>query len=492
MTRKSYILRIFVSILLLAALLVSGTVPAVAASSLAGEIDFPALDATIQAQMLKHGLPGAALAVVVDEQIVYLKGYGTAGQGRPMTPQTQMFIGSQSKSFTALAVAQLAEQGKLDLDASVRTYIPWFKVADEDASSKITINHLLHHTSGLSDAGYSVLLPNDATPEQAVRSLAQARLTAAVGTKHQYFNLGYGVLSYLIEIVSGERYADYVRAHILDPLGMNASTADPSIASGLAQGYSRLFGFAIPVRQGVPAYGVGEGYIVSTAEEMARYAIAMLREGDGLVAPEMAGRIFTPGLGEYGMGWYISRGRTKIWHGGANETFRTDVNLYPQARRAFVLLVNEGHLADHYIASPQLTNAVEAVVLGKAPLTVSPGWSVRWIGWGLGALVLGLIVLHTGNFLRLRGWRERARGLTPARRRLDVAASFIIPTVILIVVFSQMRAFFGDRFNPGTYLAMMRYTLPDVFVLMIVGTIPDFVQGIIKLAWVLAGQTSRA
>ena len=82
--------------------------------------------------------------------------------------------------------------------------------------------------------------------------------------------------------------------------------------------------------------------------------------------------------------------------------------------------------------------------------------------------------------------------MTPARRRLDVAASFIIPTVILIVVFSQMRAFFGDRFNPGTYLAMMRYTLPDVFVLMIVGTIPDFAQGAIKLNWLLAGQASRA
>ena len=109
-----------------------------------------------------------------------------------------------------------------------------------------------------------------------------------------------------------------------------------------------------------------------------------------------------------------------------------------------MLLVNEGHLADHYIASPQLTNAVEAVVLGKVPPPVSQGWSVRWIGWGLGALVLGLIVLHTGNFHRLRGWREHARGMTPARRRLDVAASFIIPTVILIVVFNQMRAFFGE------------------------------------------------
>jgi CubicO group peptidase (beta-lactamase class C family) len=75
-----------------------------------------------------------------------------------MTPQTQMYIGSQSKSFTALAIAQLAEQGKLDLNTPVQTYIPWFRVADESASAQITLNHLLHHTSDLADTGFGVLL----------------------------------------------------------------------------------------------------------------------------------------------------------------------------------------------------------------------------------------------------------------------------------------------------------------------------------------------
>ena len=361
----------------------------VAAAAAAPVIDFAALDAAIAAQMAKHGLPGAALAVVEDGQIVYLKGYGSAGR-RAMTPQTQMFIGSQSKSLTALAVAQLAEQGKLDLNAPVRTYIPWFRVADEAASGRITINHLLHHTSGLSESGHSVILPADATTEEAVRSLAEARLTAPVGTKHQYFNIGYDVLTYIVETVSGQGYADYLRTHVFDPLGMSRSTADPATASNVAQGYSRMFGFPIPVRQTVRQYEIGVGYIISTAEDMARYAIAMMQEGDGLVTPEMAGRIFTPGLGDYGMGWYIDRSRTKIWHGGANEAFRTDLNLYPQAGRAFVLLVNEGHLADHYIASKQLTDTVEAFVLGRTPPPVRQGWSVRWIGWALAASGVGV------------------------------------------------------------------------------------------------------
>jgi CubicO group peptidase (beta-lactamase class C family) len=230
-----------------------------AAQLKSGEVDFAALEATLEAQMERHGIPGVVLAVIEGGEIVYLKGYGTAGKGHPMTPQTQMFIGAQSKSFTALAIARLAEQGRLDLNAPVQTCIPWFRVADESASREITLNHLLHHASGLSDSGYGVLLPLDATPE----------LTAPIGSKHQYFNTGYSVLSYIIELASGQSYADYIQLHILTPRNMDASTADPSTASGLAQGYSRLFGFPIPMQQRVPAYAVGEGYIVSSAEDMA-------------------------------------------------------------------------------------------------------------------------------------------------------------------------------------------------------------------------------
>lgn len=462
--------------------------PAPTAHAASGGIDFAALDAAIEAQMAKHGLPGVAVAVVDGDEIAYLKGYGTAGGGRPMTPQTQMFIGSQSKSFTALAIAQLADQGRLDLDAPVQTYLPWFRVADADASAQITVDHLLHHTSGLSGAGYSVLLPDDATLEEAVRSLAQAQLTAPVGTQHQYFNLGYDVLAYLVETVSGESYANYVQAHILAPLGMHDTTADPATADHLAQGYTRLFGFAVPMVQPVRDYEIGAGYIVSTAEDMARFALAMKNGGAGLVSPAMARRIFTPGEGAYGMGWIIVDNGTKILHGGANEAFRTDVNLYPRRDRAFVLLDNQGHQVDHFVSAAQLANSVEAVVLGRT-LAVEQGWSVRWVGWGLGALVAALVVLHVRNFRALRTWRDRARRMTSRKKAWDVAVSFIIPTVILIVVFTLVRNFYGNRFNALTTLAYFRLGLPDVFILMLVGTVPDYVQGVIKLSWVLTGQT---
>lgn len=444
-------------------------------------IDFAALDTVISAQMAKHGLPGVALAVIENGEVVYLKGYGSAGMNRAMTPQTPMFIGSQSKSFTALAIAQLADQGKLDLNAPLQTYIPWFRVADEAAARQITINHLLHHTSGLSDAGYGVLLPLDASLEQTVRSLAQAQITAPVGTKHQYFNTGYSVLAYLIELTSGESYASYIRNHILTPLGMRSTSAAPTTASGVAQGYSRLFGFPLAMQQDIPAYAVGAGYIISTAEDLARYALAVQNGGARLVSPERMREILTPGVGAYGMGWYIVDDSTKIFHGGANETFRTEVNLYPTRQRAFVLLTNQGYQVDHFISAGQLTASVEALVLGNPPPSVAQGWSVQWIGWGLGLLVLGLLGLHTRNFLALRGWSKRIRTLSPARQVLDVSISFLIPTVILLVIYSQVKAFYGDRFNLLTNLIYLRQGLPDVFILMLVGTLPDYLQGILKI-----------
>jgi CubicO group peptidase (beta-lactamase class C family) len=175
-----------------------------------------------------------------------------------------MFIGSTSKSFTALAIAQLVEAGKLELDAPLQTYIPWFRVADEEASARITIRHLLQHTSGLSESGYSVILPMGASLEEAVRSLSQARPTEPVGTRHQYFNLGYSVLGYLIELSSGETYAGYLQTHILTPLGMNSTTARPLDASDLPQGYTRTFGFIVPTcSQPVPEdRACAAGYIV--------------------------------------------------------------------------------------------------------------------------------------------------------------------------------------------------------------------------------------
>jgi CubicO group peptidase (beta-lactamase class C family) len=114
-----------------------------------------AIDAFVETQRQRHGIQGLALAVVRGDEILHVQGYGTAGGGRTVVPETPFYLGSVPKSFTALAAMQLVEAGRLELDRPVQDYLPWFEVADPQASAQITVRHLLNQTSGLSRAGYT-------------------------------------------------------------------------------------------------------------------------------------------------------------------------------------------------------------------------------------------------------------------------------------------------------------------------------------------------
>jgi len=250
------------------------------------------VDTLIQAGLAKHAIPGAALAIGQKGVVIKSAGYGTAG-AVAMTADTPLYIGSQSKSFTALAILQLAEDGKLSLDDPVRAHIPSFQIADEAASARITPRHLLNHTSGMSEQGYVEYLPESASLDDQVRDLSRAALTAPVGAQMAYFNPGYAVLGRVIEAASGRSYGDFLRERIFQPLRMSRTFTDRAVAdrAGLAEGYSQMFGFPIPLAQTHRTYGVPEGYIMSTANDMLRYLMALNNGGEPVKASNMGWRL---------------------------------------------------------------------------------------------------------------------------------------------------------------------------------------------------------
>lgn len=185
--------------------------------------EFAAIERFVQHEMAVQRIPGLALGIVEHGRTTYVRGFGEADDsGRSVTPQTPFVIGSLSKSFTALAVMQLVQEGKLELDAPVRRYLPWFRVADERASGQITVRHLLNQTGGLSTkTGRSFQGngdPSDDALQTAVRKLSSAELTAPVGQKHQYSTINYSVLGLIVQTVTGRSYESYVQSNILDPL----------------------------------------------------------------------------------------------------------------------------------------------------------------------------------------------------------------------------------------------------------------------------------
>jgi CubicO group peptidase (beta-lactamase class C family) len=147
------------------------------------------------------------MAVVVTHgpQVVYRKGFGSAGPGRPVTPGTQFRLASLSKSFTALAVLQLVEAGRVGLDQPVQAYLPKFTTAESGAARRITVRHLLNHTSAMADAGFpAVAQYRPESLAQRVRSLRRARLVGEPGREfHYFFDPNYQLLARIVEVVTG-------------------------------------------------------------------------------------------------------------------------------------------------------------------------------------------------------------------------------------------------------------------------------------------------
>jgi len=189
--------------------------------------------ATLQPEIenfISHqGVAGLAIGIVKDDHLVYANGFGLKTldrKGDPVTPESLFHVASITKTFVATSVMQLVDQGKVDLDATLVGYLPYFRMAD-DRYKQITIRHLLTHTSGIPDVvDYEWDKPqyDPGALERYVRSLSRLDLLFAPGTQFEYSNNGYEVLGDLIAKVSGESFEDYVQRHILTPLRMTKST----------------------------------------------------------------------------------------------------------------------------------------------------------------------------------------------------------------------------------------------------------------------------
>ena len=214
-----------------------------AASSIADDPDVQGaqrlFSAWIEGQIAYRGLPGIVVGVVADQQLVWAQGFGFANvaEKRPMTPATKFRMASHSKLFTATAIMQLREQGKIRLDDPVSKYLPWFqlKPAGED-DGPVTIEQLLDPSSGLPrEAGAHWTTLEFPTSEEVRKLFAERQAAFAPQVRWKYSNLAYTIAGMVVEQVSGMKWADYVQRNIYDPLGMTSSSVDKNV-DGLAVG----------------------------------------------------------------------------------------------------------------------------------------------------------------------------------------------------------------------------------------------------------------
>ena len=249
------------------------------------------IEALVSEMMARTKLPGFALGIVKDGELVYAKGFGVTNLdgGAPVTPQTVFQWAETSMAPTAMAVLQLVEQGKIDLDAPVTAYLPYFKLADERYKD-ITVGQILMHRSGIPDSGDAMADWENFTPqydpsatERWVRSLADKGLLFAPGSGFEYSDLGYALLGDVIAKVRGQSYEETMSENILKPLGMNNSAflleevdkallAAPHVTNAAGE---VVAGKALPYHRPFAA----ANNLFSSIEDMAKLAQASLNGG---------------------------------------------------------------------------------------------------------------------------------------------------------------------------------------------------------------------
>jgi CubicO group peptidase (beta-lactamase class C family) len=395
----------------------------------------------IERQFDVMGVGQASYAVVSDAGQT-VAGYGAA------SPDTPFVIGSVSKSFTALAILQLVERGLIALDSPVTDYIDWFTTADPTAS--ITVRQLLNQTSGLStlDGSRNAFTP-ETSLEDRVRLIETYDLVSEPGSEFNYCNLNFAVLGLIVQEVSGVGYGEFVEQEIFEPLGMDNSYFDFTLAqaNGLATGTITVFGLPFTLSQTAFPGSVPDGYLISTAADLALYARFQMGDGSlngrrllsaGNLAMMHKPAIAAEGgqhLDHYAMGWRTGSidGQPLISHEGNTFGFHANVALLPDRDAAVVVLMaRNGGMS--VVSGPE--NAGLEALAGGTP-EVSRSSTIAWIAVDavLALLVLGSIV---SAVLRRRRRREVPR---QAPRRwpaiLQVVAGVFIGTSVVLLTASM-------------------------------------------------------
>ena len=319
----------------------------------------------LMSALYERGQFNGAILVAQQGESIYRRAFGKANfqTGADFTPETPSNIGSVTKQFTAMAIMILAERKKLSYDDSISKYIPEFSRSAH--FSKITLRHLLTHTSAIPD--YGDLGIDDSGLDQKgliAALLKRENALAKPGLKYRYSNPGYALLGIVVERVSDKRLGDFLEQEIFKPVGMSNTFVDDGLGKKSARtaiGYGQ-FG---QVDDSGPTMIPGDGGMYSTVDDLFRWDQALYT--DKLVHQSALAEAFSPGKVEegastYGFGWDIAgeSGNKYLWHQGNNAGFRAFIGRWLTDRVTIIMLTNKGNSKRLDISA-----AIQNILAGK-------------------------------------------------------------------------------------------------------------------------------
>jgi CubicO group peptidase (beta-lactamase class C family) len=337
------------------------------------------LDSIVNQTARAYDIPGVSVAIVRGAGVIYQRSVGVANlETRPPVDSHTVFrMGSISKVFTATAVMQLQERGLVDLDTPIRAYLPFFRMADQNYK-KITVRHLLTHTSGLPGDNKMYSGEPDFSADAIKRYVSRLHdrpLEFVPGEGYAYNNTGYVLLSSLVEEVSGTTFEDYVRAHIFEPIGMTESTFGPLAADDGNVAALHVIGadFQNTVYKKDPftRWKTGAGGLKSTIGGLALFAETLLHGGTAahrrILSEESLRQMWEKGTGsgDKGLAWSVYSilgGKKLVDHGGNSLGYSAELALMPDDDLAIIVLCNNRNGAEW-----PLTYAMLRATLGLEP-----------------------------------------------------------------------------------------------------------------------------
>lgn len=410
-------------------------------------------------------IPALSVTITDSNNVLFAESYGDGADC-----DTPFFIGSVSKSFTAVCIMQLVERQKIDLDAAISTYLP-----DAVDGDRITVRQLLNHTGGLGQ----------------YQNLSDQRIVGPQGV-HNYANVDYSLLGKIIEAVSGQSYSDYITENLLIPLDLShtAATLEESISNGLIDGHTNFFGLNIKTGHRYPTdddswITVPAGYISSSANDLGRYLQMYLRGGNGIISQQSIDTMFygdTVYIDDevpywYGYGWTtVKEPLTEpvLRHSGLVETGTACVFILPERDIAIAFTANAN---DYFVTNEMLDSlswGVVLMLLGLQPNEIPDNaYVLEHAKIDLIMLaVLAAAVLWLCLTVKHAGKADRGKKLTA----LLIAPAGLGAAIFIMLIVS---VFFGVPLWVAMAFA------PDVFVTVIISSALFFLSALlccVKLA----------
>lgn len=363
----------------------------------------------------KNGLPGAAVVVVKDGNVLYEKGYGHDSDGNKLTAKSVIGIASGTKPFTAFAVLQLVDEGKINLDDPLINYLPEFKI-DDERWKQLTVRQLLSHTSGLPNP--IIVAPADSLKE-GIERFKDWKLQSNPGEKYFYSNANYWTLAYLVEQISGMEFNDYLTQKVFSPLSMNDSLSvvnSREIESnlGIPKGFVTLYGSAIPWTELDKMFS-GSGSIFTSASDMGKWLSMHTNAGkinkeEQLLSQDLLEESYSPqpGTEKYGLGWSLSSPNiipARISHSGSISTFQSQQDIVPSSGYAVAVLLNS--FTTTFEHPYEISSGIIQMTEGEEPELNSP--KPKIIDLSLAIITLIYLILGIRGIIRSKIWMDKRK-----------------------------------------------------------------------------------